>query len=102
MNKFKNDIVEINTKIHKFNLIVPFMENQLMPYSVERELKRIQDNISDYLLSGDGTSESQTTAGIPSNYTAPEPYTSDIQLNISWKQVWLDIKSLFLKTDDKQ
>nr|KAG5690051.1 hypothetical protein BaRGS_009858 [Batillaria attramentaria] len=51
VEKFRRDIVDVNNKIHKFNLIVPFLNKQQMPYNADQELKKIKENVDHRRLS---------------------------------------------------
>ncbi|XP_052246983.1 dnaJ homolog subfamily C member 28-like [Dreissena polymorpha] len=46
---FQINLTDINAKIFKFNLMVPMLHRQIMPYVFDRELKRVCDNCDEYL-----------------------------------------------------
>lgn len=87
MDAFKNEICEINVKIDKFNLIVPLLNKQKMPYSIDREVRRVLNSVKDYL---------------PDDYDAYvawedsfKGFSASPRRDINWKQVWSDIKDVF-------
>lgn len=85
--KFRTDIKEINAKIDKYNLIVPFLEKQKMPYSAEREVRRVLENLDQYLPSDGSYSYNVSLMA--------ETYQSLPNQSIDWRQVWHDIKQIF-------
>ena len=98
LDKFKQQVDEVNVKINKFNLIVPLMNKQQMPYSAGREVKKVLDNVEEYLPEEDegaGLAWDVSERELPSPVTAPA-------LNIDWGQVWHDIKKVFTSSRDKQ
>ena len=94
LNTFKDKIEEVNLKIGKFNLIVPFLNKQKVPYVAQREVKRVLENLEDYLHEDD-------TAHLAWNVSLPDmPSSPTFSEPISWGQVWRDIKNVFKSSED--
>ena len=93
--KFKQQVSEVNTKINKYNLIVPLLNKQKMPYNAEREVKKVLDNVGDYLPEEGSSSPAW-------DVSVQEMPPSSPQETIDWKQLWQDIKKVFTVSQDKR
>ncbi|KAL4222156.1 subfamily C [Mactra antiquata] len=49
INNLKENLSDINSKIQDYNLIVPILTNQMMPYDFDREYNRVCSNVEHYL-----------------------------------------------------
>ena len=90
LNKFKEQISEVNIKINKFNLIVPLLNKQKMPYNAEREVRKVLDNVEDYLPEDQNACQAWDVS-----VREMPPLASSPQQTIDWAQVWQDIKKVF-------
>lgn len=102
--RFLSKVVLVNDSVRKFNLIVPVMQKQLIPYSGDRELDRVLKNHKDYLTgppsgsvvsvsddgSGSGRGSVNETAGL-----GPMAPPSSYDNVILWGDVWKQIKEIF-------
>uniref|UniRef100_A0A0B7AJK8 DnaJ homologue subfamily C member 28 conserved domain-containing protein n=1 Tax=Arion vulgaris TaxID=1028688 RepID=A0A0B7AJK8_9EUPU len=89
VDKFKASVQEINTKINKFNFIVPFMENQMVHYNIEGNIEKVINNPSRYI---------QADANGRPLYADSVSMQSDNKnenTTIQWKEVWSNIKQVF-------
>ncbi|KAL8562753.1 hypothetical protein ACOMHN_022628 [Nucella lapillus] len=93
VDRFHQQIIEVNLKIHKFNLIVPFLDKQKMPYSADREIKKVLEDVEEYLPE---ESDAYMLWGISPMPTSSSSY----QQAIDWKQVWRDIKNVFKSSSE--
>ena len=90
--KFKVQIEDVNTKIHKYNLIVPFLDKQKMPYSPDAEVDRVINHPKKFLPKNkDAYVETWDVTFTPS-VEAMQPMSG-----IKWREVWTDIKAVFGK-----
>ena len=92
LTRFDNEINEINIKINKFNMIVPFLNKQKMHYRTQKEVKRILDNLQEYLPEQDDSCSQSWDLSIPLSYSEQRQKTD-------WGQVWQDIKNVFSTAD---
>lgn len=102
--RFLSKVVLVNDSVRKFNLIVPVMQKQLIPYAGDRELDKVLKNHKDYLTgppsgsvvsvsdagSGSGRSSVNETAGL-----GPMAPPSSYDNVILWGEVWKQIKEIF-------
>ncbi|KAL3831616.1 hypothetical protein ACJMK2_023351 [Sinanodonta woodiana] len=87
VDRFTEVIADVNVKINKFNLIVPILKKQMVPYNVKWEVKRVTENLKDYLPAVKDSSCD----------VKPEQLTYQFSQNeqINWKEVWDHIKQVF-------
>ena len=97
LNKFKEQISEVNIKINKFNLIVPLLNKQKMPYNAEREVRKVLDSVEDYLPEDQNACQAWDVS-----VREASPLVSSPQQTVDWAQVWQDIKKVFTSSRDKQ
>lgn len=95
--RFEAKISLVNDSVKKFNLIVPVLKKQLIPYSAERELNRVLENHKEYLagpLSRDLTPDPGLVF-VGDSLSGQAPQSSSLDNVILWGEVWKQIKSLF-------
>lgn len=95
--RFEAKISLVNDSVKKFNLIVPVLKKQLIPYSAERELNRVLENHKEYLagpLSRDLTPDPDLVF-VGDSLSGQVPQSSSLDNVILWGEVWKQIKSLF-------
>lgn len=96
-DRFDAKISLVNESVKKFNLIVPVLKKQLIPYSAERELNRVLENHKEYLtgpLSKDPTPD-PAQEYIGDTLSGQLPQSSSVDNVILWGEVWKQIKDLF-------
>lgn len=96
-DRFEAKISLVNESVKKFNLIVPVLKKQLIPYSAERELNRVLENHKEYLtgpLSKDPTPD-PAQEYIGDTLSGQLPQSSSVDNVILWGEVWKQIKDLF-------
>lgn len=89
VSRFKTQVEEVNAKINKFNLIVPFLNKQQVPYVADDEVKKIVENLDKYLPQEQATEADSWSVTL--NHAAP----SGNHPSFGWKEVWNEIKSVF-------
>lgn len=96
VENFQLSMETVNEKIHKFNLVVPMLHRQLMPYNSVKELEKVCENYQDY---------------VPEDYERiikfreeSQRHTSDYtSLHIEpvrLRDVWKEVKGLFRKGEN--
>ena len=87
---FRSDMVEVNKKIDRLNMLAPTMGQQQVRYNVDNEIKKISEWYSDQVAKGQ-------TPQLPQVDTPPE--RPKVQFpskeKTSAKKIWKDIKGLF-------
>ncbi|XP_076461901.1 dnaJ homolog subfamily C member 28-like [Babylonia areolata] len=96
LDKFSHQISEVNIKIHKFNLIVPFLKKQKMPYSKDREVERVLSCVEQYLP------ENPEEHVVWDVSMSKIPSLPSLQEAVDWKQVWRDIRNVFKSSNDEK
>ncbi|XP_005091787.1 dnaJ homolog subfamily C member 28 [Aplysia californica] len=87
-HKFKESLQEINSKINKYNMIVPFMDKQMVHYDYEKILQKVLYNHDQFLPSEDERSAMDISfEGSLSHVSAED--------KIKWDHVWSNIKDVF-------
>lgn len=81
-DQFQIGIKDINEKIDKYNMVVPILSKQMVHYSYQKELQKVQRNPEEFLR------EVSTSQTLPNK-------SNNIKDAISWSQVWKDIKDVF-------
>ena len=81
VNTFRESVAEINAMINKYNMIVPFMEKQMVHYNCDSNLERVLSEHKQFLPTGDLR-------------------LTDVPLvkgdeSIKWIEVWGTIKQVF-------
>ncbi|KAK3108793.1 hypothetical protein FSP39_015853 [Pinctada imbricata] len=88
-NIFREAVTNINQLIVKFNMVVPIMEKQMIPFNVEKEVERVKVKYDEYVnfASEDwyGTMNSEQYQG--SYGYKEEP--------LRWRDVWKNIRDSF-------
>ena len=87
MSTFQDSIEQINKKVHKYNMVVPSLHQQLIPYKADREMRKILDEYNRKLELGEVDSS-----------TNPEQLrykSSNPEERIKLKDVIREIKILF-------
>lgn len=97
VTKFNQQISEVNIKINKYNLIVPILNKQKIPYNAERELKKVLDNVEEYL-----TEEKDAYLAWDVSVEETPPTWSQENAKTNWGQVWQEIKTIFKSSEDKE
>lgn len=95
--RFEAKISLVNDSVKKFNLIVPVLKKQLIPYSAERELNRVLENHKEY-LTGPPSRDLTPDPGlvfVGDSLSGQVPQSSSLDNVILWGEVWKQIKSLF-------
>ena len=82
---------EINTQINKFNMIVPFMEKQMVHYDWQRNVAIVLERHKDFLPSEENMRH-MYTHGEESGHGKTE---SVGDLSVDWKLLWQDFKGVF-------
>lgn len=95
VEKFKRNITEVNIKINKFNLIVPFLNKQQVPYTADRELKKVIENFKQYLPNEEECVYIEISFDNNSFYGVSPTFGPQ---KTDWRQVWKDIKSVFMSS----
>ncbi|XP_061180349.1 dnaJ homolog subfamily C member 28-like [Saccostrea echinata] len=103
--KFKANISLINDSVKKFNLIVPVMKKQLIPYSWDKERDRVMKNHREYLTGAHSKSVSSESYSISverdkinsfdGSFRSQDPMSNSYDNVILWGEVWKQIKSMF-------
>ncbi|XP_062566475.1 dnaJ homolog subfamily C member 28-like [Saccostrea cucullata] len=103
--KFKANISLINDNVKKFNLIVPVMKKQLIPYSYDRELEKVVTSHTEYLTAAPSKSLASEAYSILGDRDKINHYdgsfrNQDSDSNsydnvILWGEVWKQIKLMF-------
>ncbi|XP_045168704.2 dnaJ homolog subfamily C member 28-like [Mercenaria mercenaria] len=81
---FRTSLEDINIKIFNYNLIVPVLDKQMMPYYFDKEYKRVCSDIETYLPKGYDTS-----------YHASPMTGYDPVQTVSFKDIWTGLKDIF-------
>lgn len=81
---FKTSLEDINSKIFNYNLIVPMLDKQMMPYNFDKEYKKVCADIEAYLPKD---SERFSAASFVDEYK-PEQ-------TVSFKDIWTGVKDIF-------
>ncbi|KAL5006754.1 hypothetical protein ScPMuIL_015560 [Solemya velum] len=87
IGQFQTAVSDINTKIDRFNLLVPIMTKQKIRYNSQKELKRILENHEKYRKNTRGSD------GHSSNIDVQHAVLGNVA--IDWKDVWKNIRELF-------
>ncbi|KAK3589098.1 hypothetical protein CHS0354_017439 [Potamilus streckersoni] len=87
VDRFTEVIADVNVRVNKFNLIVPILTKQMVPYSVKREVKRVTENLKDYLPAGSESSCDVKPEQLTYQFSQKE--------QIHWREVWEHIKQVF-------
>ncbi|CAL1538346.1 unnamed protein product [Lymnaea stagnalis] len=90
IDKFKNQVEEINQMINKYNFIVPFMERQMVHYNVGQIIQDISDGGHVKYLPTDKHGQP-----LDATQLAPLPKIAAEQIKINWKEVWCNIRDVF-------
>jgi hypothetical protein len=94
--KFKGKISLVNDSVRKFNLIVPMMEKQLIPYCEERELERVINDHQHYLSCSPPSVTSDPIMEFDSSLDkGNDSVRSNSDNVILWGEVWQQIKLVF-------
>lgn len=94
--KFKGKISLVNDSVRKYNLIVPMMEKQLIPYSEDRELERVIKNHRQYLSCAPRSAASDPVLEFDNGMVNKEDNSVRSSDNvILWGEVWQQIKLVF-------
>lgn len=84
---FRESVELINSKINKFNFIVPFMEKQMVHYSVNANIQKVVDHPEQYILTD--------SKGQPLHMEAStQKSVRSERMWIPWKEVWCNIKQV--------
>lgn len=86
---FENSIRDLNDKIQKFNMIVPtsLIQKQMVPYTVNKEVKKVSERYSEYLTE-------DLIHGISQGSPVVDRYIASKEgEKINWKETWNDIKN---------
>ncbi|XP_050419465.1 dnaJ homolog subfamily C member 28 [Patella vulgata] len=96
IKKYKLKVNDINEKIDKYNMIVPFIDKQFAHFDAEKDIRRISNNFEKYL-----PSEEETERMYNSQFLTQEQFYIQ-NLNhgekIKWSEVWHNIKLVFKST----
>ena len=88
-SEFSQRVQEVNEMINKYNFIVPFMEKQMVHYSIEKNVDKILEQHQNYLpKDSDGKPMQADQLG-----PLPQVHTEDVKIH--WGEVWSNIKSVF-------
>ena len=90
VKSFRSTILDVNEKIDKYNLIVPFLDKQMVFYNPDNLMKHVCENYEKYLPQGDLDVVYTAHFGCPAiqmNLTKSE--------KIHWREVWKNIKEVF-------
>ncbi|XP_041365999.1 dnaJ homolog subfamily C member 28-like [Gigantopelta aegis] len=91
VKSFHAAIMDVNEKIDKYNLIVPFLNKQMVFYKSDKLMKHVCENYEKYLPRGDLDVIYATHYGHPvvqMNYPGSKN-------KIHWGEVWNNIKEVF-------
>ncbi|XP_071101845.1 dnaJ homolog subfamily C member 28-like [Haliotis cracherodii] len=89
--KHRSIITDVNIKVDKFNMIVPFLDKQLVQYDADRDIRRIYDNWQKYLPD----SPEDTEVIYDSNFRWHHSHYQVSHQKIDWAEVWSNIRAVF-------
>jgi len=102
---FQLSVKDVNQQIQKFNMIVPFMEKQMIPYDFKISVDRIVDNPKRFLPenwnSEEEKDEERKKAENPISFFQVSSYQPPVIVDnykhekIDWGEVWSDLKGAF-------
>ena len=84
-NSFRDSVKNINSLISKFNILVPFMEKQLIPFDLDKEVSRVLQRYKEYETYVPDTFQTRFETSDSSRY-----YESREEL--TWRVIWRNIK----------
>ncbi|XP_059162104.1 dnaJ homolog subfamily C member 28-like [Physella acuta] len=87
IDKFRDQVKEINFKINKYNFIVPFMERQMVHYNAEQCVEDVLENHVAYLP--------RDASGNVLTLTEMDTAKDKNEDRINWTEVWSNIKDIF-------
>ena len=91
-DKLRKAVDDINVKIKKFNLLVPILTKQMMPYDYNKEYVNIFKNPDKYLPYDFDLNFHRKIRGVRLSGISSE--------ESGWKGVWDDFKSIFRASKD--
>jgi len=106
--QLKVSVKAVNQRIQKFNMIVPFMDKQMIPYDFTMTVNKIVDNHKKFLPSGGalGSTDDKNKMKQSANIFALPPVSASYinaanigdhykYEKINWADVWSDVKGIF-------
>ncbi|XP_067649826.1 dnaJ homolog subfamily C member 28-like [Haliotis asinina] len=90
-SKHRGSVTDVNFKVDKFNMIVPFLDKQLVRYDADRDIRRIYDNWQKYLPD----SPEDTEVIYDSNFKWHQSHYQVSHERINWAEVWRNIRAVF-------
>lgn len=86
---FRISLLDVNDKINQYNLVVPILNKQMVPYSFDREYQKVCSNVDEYLPRDYDAQLRNRSASLF------DDYGSKSGKSVSLRDVLREIKALF-------
>lgn len=86
LNQFQVGIKDVNEMIDKYNMVVPILNKQMVHYSYQQELRKVQKNPKKFIR------DMPASDKLSSQCNMKDVLYSN---TINWSQVWKDIRDMF-------
>jgi len=93
VENFRLGMEALNEKIHRFNLVVPMLHRQVMPYNYSKELQKVCDNHQDFLPEDYDAILTFRESNRHSNVN----YSSASMETVKFSDIWKEVRGFFRK-----
>ena len=94
LEAFRTSFRDINKDIHKLNMVVPSMNQQMIPYDIEKMMQLVLEKYQDYL----GESDDEQSQKQQSSQGRPRAASDvDNSFKDAFNDLWMELKSLVKK-----
>lgn len=94
IENFRLNVETINEKIQKFNLVVPMLHRQMMPYSASKELEKVCSNFEEFL-------PQDYEERIRFRDSSKNERTDSVGMEtVRFRDLWKEMKSVFRKGEN--